>query len=376
MKKYLPIFLVCLAMNAPRTAGAQTISKPMAEAYASYKELQQYLRDSEAFANPKNSQAIQSQLEQLQKSFHTVDEVDSKYKSEPGFVPTLKLVDDMLEDALSRFQQGKIDYAFWRMRTLSSHCVTCHATYNAKLVFQDNQEPPAGMTSAEQAEFFLSTRQFNKAKALFFKAVKEEQSSYAKMRLLRSWLVAETRSEGDPAGTRATLITLLPDLQLPLADTEEVQSWIASLERWRKEPNMPESFARAETIIRGAVSPDPLFHEIDFVALLRGTSILHHLMTQKSLKPHERARALYLLGRSYNDLSFYFINELPEMYLETCIEEFGGSKEAKAAFKLYEEIVIGRFSGSRGTHIPSDVAAQLRELYDRANGIQKFEGKV
>jgi hypothetical protein len=43
---------------------------------------------------------------------------------------------------------------------------------------------------------------------------------------------------------------------------------------------------------------------------------------------------------------------------------------------LYKEIIIGAYSGSGGTYLPSDVEALLRELEGIAYGIPNPSGRV
>lgn len=373
--KFVAIFscVVCMWIGS---ADAETVTKPMKAAYESFKGLQVFLRDPSAFSDPQNDGIIRSQLQRLESSFHKIDTIDSKFKTEPGFVQTVDLVNAMLNDATMRFKSGKKEYSLWRMRTLSSHCITCHATYNSQLQFHDSADAPAAMSDLQRVDFYLSTRQFGKAKELLAAAIKNEQSSYRKMQLVRRWLVVETRSSGDLKGARSTLLVLLPHMKLPPSDLQEVEAWIASLAKWEAETRLPQDFAQSESMMRRAFSQDPLDRSVDPVAVLRASASLHALLARKSLTGDQRARALYLLGLGYNSLPLFFIDELPEVYLELCIEEFGGTTEARLAFDLYQDIVTARFSGSGGTNVPSDVVVRLMELYKKAHGIPEFEGKV
>jgi hypothetical protein len=94
------------------------------------------------------------------------------------------------------------------------------------------------------------------------------------------------------------------------------------------------------------------------------------------LDPATRSKALYLMGLAYSKLPLFFINELPEIYLERCIREAPGTSEAKKAFELYKDLVLVGYSGSGGTNVPSDVRLELQELHELSQGVKRFDPRV
>jgi hypothetical protein len=111
--------------------------------------------------------------------------------------------------------------------------------------------------------------------------------------------------------------------------------------------------------------------------LLRATGILHRLLEEPSaLSKGERGHALYLLGLSYSELPFFFINELPELFLEQSVREVPGTQTAQKAFRRYREVVTLAFTGSGGTRIPDEVLLKLKELHEVAYGTVQLESKV
>jgi hypothetical protein len=68
--------------------------------------------------------------------------------------------------------------------------------------------------------------------------------------------------------------------------------------------------------------------------------------------------------------------ELPEMLLERAIRLQRNTELARRSFLLYKDIIIGAYSGSGGTYLPSDVEALLRELEGIAYGIPNPSGRV
>lgn len=374
LREYVLLGALCIIPIVP--CSAERVKDKMIEAYSAFRALQPYLNDASKFQDAKNDMLIKKQLSSLNQTFHRLESIDSKYHDEPGFVPTLKLVNDMLDDVTTRLSEHTKVYTFWRLRTLSNHCVTCHVTYNAKLFFDAKDKSLAGLSHSQQADFYLSTRQFKKATTYYLAALQGNQTDQSAIEVLKRWLVVETRVSPDPRGAYTTLKRLLPNLKLSPFEKEEANSWLLSLKAWSEDHVATNSVTDVEKLFHRTLPGDLYRQEMDAVSILRGTVALHRLIEQRKISGPERARALFLLGFGYNKIRSFLINELPEMYLELCIEEAIGSEEAKSAFRLYQEIVTESFTGSGGTHLPSEVKLKLMELYNKAHGIPEFVGKV
>ena len=351
----------------------------MHSVYQAFRELQPFLYDKDAFNDPKNAARIQELLGIMSTRFHKVEGMESAHAQEPGFASTLKVLNDMLDDAHNRFDEGKKGYALWRLRTSSNYCVACHTRFEVKVDFYDPTVNLDGLNSYERGELLLASRQFERARDEFLVAVKDPALVAQRMEALRKWLVIYTRVTPDPREALTELSRIRTRAALSRYEDEEVQGWLESLRRWEGESKVAvDPLAKAENLIRqGLAMDDPLYGRKGTVELLRATAILHRLldnMTQENKV--NRGRVLYLLGLAYSELPFFFINELPEMFLEQCIRENPGTDDAKRAYLLYKEIVNVAYTGSGGTRLPDDVIAELKELHDIAYGIPQVRGRV
>ena len=117
------------------------------------------------------------------------------------------------------------------------------------------------------------------------------------------------------------------------------------------------------------------FYQND-VALLRGTALVQQQLDQGAVPQGKRAHALYLLGFAYLQMPLFFAETWAEMYLEQCISEFPGSKDAKQSFILYRNHVLDDYTGTAGTDVPDDVKLRLEELRKKAYGVRSFSGQV
>lgn len=368
--------LSCLA-QPPSQPAPGAVRDSMGVVYDSFKGLQKYLYNRDRFLDPANEEEIGKLINGLRSGIHRVELTENKYRDDPGFESTLKVLNEMLNDARNRFFEGKKGYALWRLKTSANYCVSCHTRHEINVEFYD-PDTPAALNSYERGEFFLASRQFEKAKQAFLHAVLEPELNHLKMDALRKWLVVHVRVHPDPQAAIAQLNKLRPRAQFTRYEEEEIIGWLESLRRWQNEGQLRvPPLAKAENLIRqGLGMNDPLVRKKGTVELLRATSMLHELLEARGEKNKRRGHALYLLGLAYSELPFFFVNELPELFLEQCIREYPGTDDAKRAFNLYREVVTLGFTGSGGTRIPDDVLLNIRELNDLAYGVPQLKEKV
>ena len=371
MNKLVFKFVATALFFTTSLSQAEELKGEMSEAYEALGRLQKFTASPSSFENPANRAQIISLLEVLSKTFHRLDELDSRYSNEAGFKETLKLTEDTIDDALVRLKEGRATYSLWRLRGLETHCATCHLSHNVSLAYRDAVSGPGkDLSPYQRGRLYFAGRRYDEASSAFLVALKQKDlDSFKKMEVLRNWLLIETRLERDPSKAVLTLQKILPALNLPAYEEMEVANWILSLERWRNEGTSAVTLKEAERLLAEAVSqgprPDTRF---DTVSALRATSVLNELVASPELNGETKARAFFLLGWTYSRLPLFFIDELPEIYLALSIDEAPGSDVAKTAFLTYREHVLTRFTGSGGvSDIPIETRKQLDRLYEKAH---------
>ncbi len=236
-----------------------------------------------------------------------------------------------------------------------------------------------GLTLLEQAEFWLATRQFPKARDAFVAAAKTPPAGTERIEALRRWLLIQVRVDPNPAESARALQKLVGQIRLGVEDRHEVAGWLDSLHRWQHEGTVeltPQR--RAEHLIQQAVHmQSPEIGKDGTVELLRATSLLHRFLEIGGGEAiRERAMALRLLGIAYNELSFSLVDGLPERFLEECIRVSPGSDDARKSYVLLAEILAADFTGSGGTNVPAEERELLRNLYELAYGVPALNGRV
>jgi hypothetical protein len=375
------VFLGVAQVCAEEASGAAKpqIKDEMATVYRSFKGLQKYLYNRDKFIAAENEHEISTLIDGLRFGIHRAEMAEGPRLHEPGFVSTLKVLNEMLDDSRLRFGEGKKGYALWRLKTSANYCVSCHTRYEVALDFADSDVKLSELNPFERGEFLLASRQFARAKDAFIAAVFDGDLGHLKMDALRKWLIVYTRVHPDPQAAIKQLNHLRPKVKFSRYEEEEIVGWLESLRRWQNEGETKVPlFAKAENLIRQALSMnDPLLGKKGTVELLRASAILHRLLEgPKEQVEADRPRVLYLLGLVYNELPFFFVNELPELFLEQCIRDYPKTKDAQKAFALFRDITMIGYTGSGGTRLPDDVQLQLKELHDLAYGVVTPKSQV
>lgn len=360
----------------PGALEAQELKSSMWKVAASLNELQSYLYSEERFTSDESADRVQGILDSLEGDFHTASQFSRRFRDEPGFVATLDVTRQLIKDSNHRFKEGQRSYARWRLRSLPSSCISCHTRFHVAdggLALK----PAADVPAAQQAEFLLATRQFDKAlgayEALIF------TPSPQRIDALRSWLLIEVRVKQDPKAALEVLDRLRASGQLSSFEAEEVQDWLASLRRWEKEIVTKSPLLRkAEALIKTAGDlSNQDGGQRGTVELLRATAILHSALDRGELRTIEsKQEALYLLGMAYSELSMRVVPEMPDMLLEQAIRTSPGTAAAKKSYRALERYTNRTFSGITGTDIPADVQLRLKELHDLAYGVPQPPSRI
>jgi hypothetical protein len=382
MKSKCSIFAVAILVlfNSISPSYAEVpVKQEMRSVYGAFKSLHQYLVDEERFLSSKNQDDIIGLVTALQGSFHSERLLASKSATDPGFTSTLEILNEMLDDSKNRLAEGRASYARWRLKTAMNYCVTCHTRHEVQSDFEDF-DLLDGLNAFQQGEFFLASRQFEKASQQFLNVVSDKELRHLRMEALQKWLIVYTRVHPDPHAAIKELSRVQGRADLTEYERREIREWLVSLRRWASQRSNAaiDPLRRAENLIRqGLGMHDPLSGEKGTVELLRATALLHQMLDSKSQPAGKRrAKALYSLGLAYSELPSFFINELPEMFLEQAIREYPGTEEAQRAFKLFQRVVTLGYTGSGGVRVPDDVKLTLQTLHDIAYGVKQFDGRV
>ncbi|NBT59088.1 hypothetical protein EBT16_09930, partial [bacterium] len=96
------------------------VKSSMQQMFNSLLNLQPFLASPEKFSNPKNSETIRKDLNQLATFKHVFpQEIKNE---EPGIYAISRRFHETIEDARDRFKKGNYDYSRHRLRTATAFC--------------------------------------------------------------------------------------------------------------------------------------------------------------------------------------------------------------------------------------------------------------
>ena len=378
MKNQKILLAAFLSLTLPAAIpSAEEVQSSMQKLLTPLRTLQPFLADEDKFTDSDNSDEIHKQLVDLRRDFHSLERLPTKYKSQPGFQESVKNVAELLDDASRRFDEGRKEYAWWRLQRLPTDCFSCHATYKVSSQYSNTAMVDESLNPLERARFLMATRQFAEAKRTLSAALEDPTYRLYDDQILRSILLIETRVSKDPKESLTMFKGILKSGDLPLDDAHTVERWLKGLESWSKAPAVSgaNKLATGEKLVRAGATRG-IDYAQDDVALLRGTALIHESLEAGNLNEPQRRKAIYLLGYAYSQLPQFFTEGWDELYLEKCIEEFPNSQEAKWAYDIYSDKVMNDFTGSGGSTIPAEVKLHLEDLRKKAYGESEFAPKA
>ena len=335
----------------------------MNAAYQSFKTLYPYLFSASEFQDPAHRDEIARALDTFSTRFNHLN--TKGLSNEPGFRTSLELVLELIEDAHQNFKSGNLEFARWRLRSLGNYCLTCHTRAKVDLDYFDSDPGLSQLSKVELGEFYLASHQFEKAREVFLESARESRNPADRMQALRNWLIIVSRIEQNPQRALKELNQLRHSISFGNSESQELAAWTDSLRRWINETTLkqlgPLPLADRLTTI-GAKLAETNYPGGGAVELLRATGILHAVLVAPTATTDDHAQALLLLGSAYAKLPQFFVDDLPQSFLEQAIREKPHSALAQEAFDIYRDVVELGFTGSGGTNLPPDVQAKLDEL--------------
>ncbi|RYZ71634.1 MAG: hypothetical protein EOP09_04400 [Proteobacteria bacterium] len=289
--------------------------------------------------------------------------------------PSIGLIGTLFKEEAQHLKwasQGKNkEYARHLVLSLQQYCVACHTRSPGGIEFSSRSgaEKLDGLEPTEKAAYLVSTRQFDLA-------LKELQTQIASPKLvtedLDQWerasrlaLSVSIRVKNDPKATANLLKEMLGNPNLPDYLKAQIESWNQSIVGWNPTamPKTEKSLnSEANKLINEAkkkqeYSMDPSAQ----VYLLRASALLHEQL-QKYPKGKLSTSALYQLGLAYETLESVGLYELKDYYYLLCMREAPHSTLGRSCYRQYERGVYEGYTGSGGTHIPTELVARLKEL--------------
>lgn len=342
------------------------------------RKLLPYLYDRQAYSDPKNRETIQKALRDFAQAAHKINpEAGKKYIGDELFLEySLENLSSELNRAAQSFEAGQLDYSRSVVKTSLTNCFRCHSVTDqgASAAWDLKDIHHLSLAPTEKADLLVATRKYEEA--LSFMEQQLASADFIKIHgmdfeaLVRRYLALLIRVEKDPQRALNALNKILDRPDTPHYVAEQAEGWRKSLETWKKEKSpkiktTQQLFAQVNK--RLARASQLQSYERDHagdVEYLRATALLHEGLNLTKTAA-DQARALYLLGKSYEVLDELGSWNLHENYYEACVLRDPKSETAKRCFNRLEASLYMGYSGSAGVNLPSDERVRLERLREK-----------
>jgi cytochrome c553 len=366
--------LLPLAAHAAPAPESRSWQAKMRDLERTLQEMLIDVSSDERFNSPKNFKRIERNAEKLAS---LALELKSRKGASPDADPSIPLIArQFAEDAghASRaLAWGHRAYARDQLRSMTGYCIACHTRSGGGPSFQSLVTAPAaeGLRGADRGDYFAAVRQFDRALEEYDRVISDSKIADEKSeqweRAVRAGLAIAIRVKKDPDRAASIVDRVLAAPQTALFFKENATSWKNQLTAWKKEPGThPQTeegyYVRAMRLISEAKAAQeyPMDRSAD-VLYLRASAAVHDLMTFAPNGAHA-TDALYLAGICYEVLDGLNLWDAHEFYYLACILKSPHTERARQCFRRYQESVHFGYTGSGGTHLPSDVRERLQEL--------------
>lgn len=368
------IFLGFLVFTTSLSSWADTKNK---ESWRSkMNELSQALADTIPYLYPdpsldqKNLTAKVKKLHQLTKDF---DVKTAHAMTMPDDDPVLPYIASMFRQEVERayisLQDGHAEYGKSVLRSSVSYCITCHTRSDIGTQFpvlKAFEKPLERASWIEKLEFQTASRQYDMVLSEVMGQLKNPGtvgiSALDLERGARTALSILVRLKKDPdrAALLAQAVGKSPSATVSMKEAARV--WMKDIRKWQDERNKkfsdgPAKLAEARQLSGGSGS----LSEHSEVRHLRASMLMHEYLQTGASGP-AAAEALYLIGRSYNQLGEIGMWSLHEFYYVACIDKAPHSAIAESCYSSYADTIILGYSGSGGVRVPKAVKDHLARL--------------
>ena len=381
MNYKIPRMIALLLLFLPQAHGQTPVTSQvqwkikMQSLYQSLTELLTDVCSDQRYYDSKNSSRIEREIKNLSTFSHELSKDIKDTSSQAD--PTLQLFSGFLasetSEAYRSFRGGQQRYAREILRSIPGDCLACHSRnalgpdFNSLAI-----EPGATLKPSERAEFFAATRQFDRAIESFQKilhgTVKPKSDSYDLEKSVNEALLIAVRHKRDPKLALSIVQSVIDNPESPKFLEEDATHWKKSLEDWAMEPARElktEEGLHAEALRLIALAHSNQTYSMDHsqdITYLRASTVLYDLV-QLAPKGKHVSEALLLLGMCYEVLNPHRMENLHNIYYESCIKNAPHTEIALTCYRRYEQSIHFGFTGSAGTHLPQEIKEKLLELW-------------
>ena len=370
MKKLMLMSFILLHISGAYADVKADMDRMLSEIFT----LKPYMVSDEKYRDPKNAPVILKSLQRMSEIAVQINHEDKIKKT--GFQAPAKVLGQQLKEAQIIFEAGNKDYSLWMLKSTLGVCMSCHTQLpSVSTRFNTLNKTKLLVDSFEEAEFLFTIRNFKEAMPLYLTALKEYPQGKVTIdsleKIIYRQLYYYIRVERDFKALAKTLEEDLQNKKLPTHQRAKISELIKASKEMSAD-KFPEFSANQTAELRTYVETNlrrELAGEFNYgdskkdLNYLKVSGIMYEFLNanpETPLKPD----ILYWLSFCETQYRYQAFYSLPELYLKQCVVDFPESKVAPKCLKEYQDLITFAYSGSRGTHIPSDVTKELKTMQE------------
>jgi hypothetical protein len=358
-------FLTTLLLVSSLSYAAPT--QQMNEAFEALVRLLPFLINEKDFVDVKKQTEVTTSLRKLKGAFTKVRHQD--LLKDDIFSPSYELVSESLTEASVAFEKGHKDYAFWRLKEVTSFCIDCHTRipkevtssyqnsglYLKKDLFQDTYN--RGIAS-------LIVRRYTDATAAFRQTIQEgiiKKDHSRTTQALKNLVIIDAKILRNLNNLETELISYSKK-DLPPQDVTQIQEWLTEIKTIKKSKWFKVSYEDNQinlifSELKGIRNSHKTIEKNDIKILISsGLLSQHSFLNPRTASAPE---INFWLGWSEKQLKRENFFSSGNNFFKQCIRKYPKSAIAKDCLAELKESIEFDFTGSAGTHIPKEVKNEL-----------------
>lgn len=369
----LGLFFVWTVDKALSSSISPTWREEMRRLQGALTDLLPYATTTAAFNDPKNATAIDSAIQRLLASSKIL--THNRDKVEGLSDPTLVFVAEYFENNLRAIHEsnrlGRRDFSRFMVLNTTNFCIECHTRTQTGPEAVVKAPTLSSLNPVEEVEYLISLRRFSDAMTSVEMTLKKKPDLplFGGENLLRYGLTLAVKYFSAPQKALRMLEAAEKSKTIPSIVKKDLAVWKTQLRAWEKEKPAVGAVAaeqvmtQAEDLLKRAEDlnrKNSSLHAGD-VEVLRANAMVQNLFSTK-LTEDQMARALSLMGQSYQLLPEHLFWVLHEAFYEACIRVLPHSLRAESCFTSLQDSLELGFSGGQALALPPEVKRRLNEL--------------
>ncbi len=335
-------------------------------------ELMPFVFSRAEFTDAENAKRIRGLLVDFEKSVELVPQHTGEVLlgKDPLVQFSIQRMRSNAQQAIKAFDENHLEFSRHIVRENTGLCFNCHTTtqLGPENNFSTKAIPPTfRIQPTEKAEYYVATRQFDRATHLLEQVLESTASwldnPHEQVGAMRRYLAVQVRVKKDPADAALTIEKFLKNKKLPYFVATDTEAWLQGLHDWQKSlKRQVGSYKLAQELLAKAAKKQTAGgYQAGYVEYLRASSLLHESL-RGAKTAQQRAEIYRLLGDCYDTLSETGTWDLPEVYFESCVRAAPKTIVSQRCYKDFEKAIVMGYSGSAGVFIPKEERERLSEL--------------